>query len=53
LPEGLVIVYRYKIRSNASRADLPPLLNDMKTDLGLRGQVDKIEKKITMCNVEI
>jgi hypothetical protein len=24
----------------------------MKTDLRLRGQVDKIEKKITMCNVE-
>ena len=45
LPGGLAIVCRYNIRSNALRADLPPLLNDMKTDLGLRGQVDKIKKK--------
>jgi hypothetical protein len=27
-------------------------LNDMKTNRRLRRQVDKIEKKITMCNVE-
>jgi chromosomal replication initiation ATPase DnaA len=47
-----VIGDRFGIGDSAVAQSCSRFLNDMKTDRRLRGQVDKIEKKITMCNVE-
>jgi putative transposase len=47
-----VIGDRFGIGDSAVAQSCSRFLNDMKTNRLLRRQVDKIEKKITMCNVE-
>ena len=47
-----VIGDRFGIGDSAVAQSCSRFLNDMRTDCRLRRQVDKIEKKITMCNVE-